>query len=498
MSAAAPAPVHASPSAVPGVPAGSGSFNVRFWTPARHLDRRSTRWRARWAVDGRERCRSFRTRAYAEAFLTELKTAARDGTPFHPGTGLPVTAGPPAPPVLTWFDHARSYAAARWPDLAAKSRISTAEALAAVTEALLPDTAGRPGTAAARRVLITRVFRRAATTPAAPRPISPAQAAQATVEDQIVAWIAAHSPPLSDLANPAVLRRALDACARTSTGAAAAPSTARRKRAVLHHACVRAVEDGLLPVNPFDRVRWKPPQTADTIDRRRVPNPDQVRALLDAVAAQGERGRHLLAFFGCLYYAALRPCEAIALTAADCHLPDTGWGRLDLHRSHARAAAAWTDTATTHDRRGLKHRATGTVRPVPIPPVLVAMLRDHLATHGTTDDGLLFRTRRGQPLTDSTYRRIWLTARAAALTPGQAASPLAARPYDLRHAAVTLWLNAGVPAPDVAARAGHSTHVLLTVYAGCLDNAHHNHNTRIQHALGGAAADPQPAADDAS
>jgi hypothetical protein len=43
------------------------------------------------------------------------------------------------------------------------------------------------------------------------------------------------------------------------------------------------------------------------------------------------------------------------------------------------------------------------------------------------------------------------TARPAALTPDEAASQLARRPYDLRHAAVSTWLNAGVPATQVAA-----------------------------------------------
>jgi integrase len=43
-----------------------------------------------------------------------------------------------------------------------------------------------------------------------------------------------------------------------------------------------------------------------------------------------------------------------------------------------------------------------------------------------------------------------------ALTPAEAASPLAARPYDLRHAAVSTWLNAGVPSTQVAQWAGHS------------------------------------------
>lgn len=59
------------------------------------------------------------------------------------------------------------------------------------------------------------------------------------------------------------------------------------------------------------------------------------------------------------------------------------------------------------------------------------------------------------------YTEVWQEARKLAFTPSQIASPLARRPYDLRHAAVSLWLNAGVPAPDVAERAGHSVDVLL-------------------------------------
>jgi hypothetical protein len=48
-------------------------------------------------------------------------------------------------------------------------------------------------------------------------------------------------------------------------------------------------------------------------------------------------------------------------------------------------------------------------------------------------------------LSESSHGRIWQQARARALTPAQVVSPLAARPYDLRHGGVTLSLNAGVP-----------------------------------------------------
>ena len=54
----------------------------------------------------------------------------------------------------------------------------------------------------------------------------------------------------------------------------------------------------------------------------------------------------------------------------------------------------------------------------------------------------------------------------------------------LAHAAVSLWLNAGVPAPQVAERAGHSVEVLLRVYAKCLDDSDKAANMRIDTADG--------------
>ncbi|MGH3478433.1 MAG: hypothetical protein ACRDQD_16540 [Nocardioidaceae bacterium] len=82
-----------------------------------------------------------------------------------------------------------------------------------------------------------------------------------------------------------------------------------------------------------------------------------------------------------------------------------------------------------------------------------------------------------------TAYRIWHKARSAALTPEQAASPLARRPYDLRHACLSTWLNAGVPATQVAEWAGHSVNVLLKVYAKCLDGQDEAAKKRIEHAL---------------
>jgi integrase len=114
----------------------------------------------------------------------------------------------------------------------------------------------------------------------------------------------------------------------------------------------------------------------------------------------------------------------------------------------------------------------------------VAILRAHLARHGHAPDGRLFRSEGGRVLYPSSYRYVWQRARCLALTPAQVASPLARRPYDLRHAGVSLRLNAGVPATQVAEWAGHSMEVLLTIYAKCIDGRDQVWFERIDDALG--------------
>jgi len=48
---------------------------------------------------------------------------------------------------------------------------------------------------------------------------------------------------------------------------------------------------------------------------------------------------------------------------------------------------------------------------------------------------------------------------------------------------VSLWLNAGVPATEVARRAGHNVAVLLKVYAHCIDGQSDTINQHIDAAL---------------
>jgi integrase len=202
------------------------------------------------------------------------------------------------------------------------------------------------------------------------------------------------------------------------------------------------------------------------------------------------------AFFGCLYYAALRPEEALHLTADEYERPRRkgGWGWLHLSGATIAVGAGWGDTDAVVEDRGLKHRAKSATRDVPAAPPLCDLLNKHLSEFGAGPEGRMFVTRRGpgghlipgkpKPVPNNTYTTVWRKAREKALTPAQQRSPLGKRPYDLRHAAVSTWLNAGVPAPQVAAWAGHSVHVLLKVYAKCIDGQEEAARRRIEVAFG--------------
>jgi integrase len=169
-----------------------------------------------------------------------------------------------------------------------------------------------------------------------------------------------------------------------------------------------------------------------------------------------------VAFYGCMYYAMMRPSEVAALTKDGCYLPDKGWGYLAFADSSPAAGRAFTDDGKVHEHRGLKGRSRGRpnidararrpTRRVPIPPELVALLREHIDRFGTGPDGRLFHSERGNPIQPSTWWQVWQKIRALSLSPAQAATPLLRRPYDLRHSGVTWRLNSGVPQPRLPPR----------------------------------------------
>ncbi|MFD3676452.1 tyrosine-type recombinase/integrase [Streptomyces sp. NPDC058613] len=409
----------------------------------------------------------------AGEFGAELVRAIRVGL-AQDGKAAPA---PRTPSHLSWYAFATEYARAHWPGRAAKTRDETSEGLTAVTLAMCWDLPGRPSERLLRRALRHWAF-------VVPRPGQPVPSA----EDRLVLqWVAKASRPLADLHDPILARDVLESLRRKIDGGEAAVETMRRKRKVLVHALHYAMERGELAGDPLARVRWRVPKPSGSVDPRVVANPSQARDLLAAVSYVGgyrrARGRRLVGLFAGMYYAGLRPEEAIAVALPDCRLPQTGWGRLIVHRTLPQAGKRWTDTGDYHDDRGLKNRPPGETRVVPLPPHLVTLWRESVTAFGTADDGRLFFSERGGILSYTAYHYVWREARALALSPALASTPLAKRPYDLRHSALSTWLCAGADPAEVAQRAGNSVEVLLTRYAKCLYDRQSINNQRIDELL---------------
>ncbi|MHA6796759.1 tyrosine-type recombinase/integrase [Pseudonocardia bannensis] len=388
----------------------------------------------------------------------------------------------------SWYSFACDYVDMKWPGSAANTRRSTAEALAVITLALLRDgrvpESGQAVRTALRRWAFNTVRR---TAPDCPREVQ-----------ERLRWVAANTRPLSELADTQVLRGVFDAMATNLDGSRSAGTVVRRRRAILFNALEYAVELDLLSRNPVESLKWRAPKVSHAVDRRSVVNPYQARTLLRALAEERPKGARseewvssgprLVAFFALIYYAALRPEEAVNLRRADLVLPKTGWGEIHLERATPDAGRDWTDNGSHRDERQLKHRAKGEVRVVPCTPELTGLLHVHIEAYGIAPDGRLFTGLRGGELARSTYHRAWIRARKVAFTPEVYGSALAKTPYSLRHACVSTWLNGGVPPTQVAEWAGHSVDVLLKVYAKCLEGQDAEARRRALAALGAGPA----------
>jgi hypothetical protein len=171
----------------------------------------------RWHAAGRARSRSFITRGLAEGYRAELIRAARRGLDFSPVTGEPARWAGPQTPGVSWLEHASAYAVMKWPHSAAHTRASIADALATVTPALLTPGNGTPPVRLLRTALYQQAFTQAGPGSDPGAPITAA-----------LAWARRHSLPVSALADPRVIRRALDCLTLRLDGNRAAAATIAR------------------------------------------------------------------------------------------------------------------------------------------------------------------------------------------------------------------------------------------------------------------------------
>ena len=231
-------------------------------------------------------------------------------------------------------------------------------------------------------------------------------------------------------------------------GSRAAANTITRKRAVFHGAPDTPSSPGCCRPTRWTTSAGRHPRPPPPSTPQIVASPAQVRRCWTEVARTRPGADRVLRLPVLRRAAPRRSRRTAPAPTATC---PARAGHARPTAAAPRTAAAWTSSGTSHEQRGLKHRPDGAVRMVPVPPVLAAMLRRTMRNYGTAPDGRLFRGARGGPLSESIYGRTWHAARSSALGPELAATALARRPYDLRHAALSLWLNAGGAPAQIAA-----------------------------------------------
>lgn len=476
----------------------STSFDIRVWSVKKIANKtRAATHQVRWRVGPKTHSRNYSTARLADSRRAELLAASKRGEAFDIETGLPVSelrvAAPEPEPLSprTWLEHARDFADAKWDEgQAPGTRRALADALATVTPALLVDEPPDEVADLVRESLFGWTFqagrRRRRVGDGRWVENDPPAALEKTLE-----WLATHTRPVGDLADPELIRTCLNVLSRRLDGQPAAPNTMLRKRIAFGACLSYAVERGDLAANPLPALPRSGPKTREQVDRRVCVNHSQARRLLE----NGVRpiAPDLVAWYGSMYYAAMRPGEMQELRQADLRMPaaEGGWGAVTLVGNNPEMAGAWTDDGARSARQ-LKHRAAGDTREVPLHPLLVKLYVRHLDEFGTTEDGRLFRGATGGPVTAVRHRTVWAQARTRALSATEAASPLARRPYDLRHAAVSEWLNAGVAPTQIAQWAGHSVAMLLSTYARCIVGQDEAARQRIEAAmhLDGASGSP--------
>lgn len=455
------------------------SFKVRLRKTEVYVGKRKTTHYVRWTVEGVPFKKPFDFPEAAESYKAKLRSAANDGLPFSTASGEPAAwarevsdEAPEEVLAIGVLDHFRDYVHARWRQWSAHHRENVADILMNAMVALLPQE-NRPAEPDLRKAL-----RRSAFNCKAAAPTGDIAAA--------LAWAERHQPPVTCLEDPAAMRAVIDRFALDVNGRKRAVSSQRRMRAALNTPVDRAVYAGhikanLLQTHPDFKVK-KAARTSVAVDKRVCANLDQAERLLAAVEKVQWSGPRLKAFFAVCFYAGLRPEEAVELRRPNIALPatDTEWGEMHLEGAAPYVGPAWTDDGANREYRGLKHREADAKRIVPICPRLVAILRSHMNAFEPGPDRRLFVSHYRKVLSSRTCQKVFSKARDIAYTETEAASPLTTRIYHLRHSCLSRWLNAGVPATQVAEWAGNSVEILLRIYAHLIDGEIHLHQKRIE------------------
>ena len=155
----------------------------------------------RWVVAGEVFTETFASFKLADGFRSRLIQAINRAEEFDVATGLPVAMleaqEQEASADLSWLQFCKDYVAARWDEVAPKTRESICDSLATATQVMVEARSDRPAPRDLRRAFLWAVL-----------PANADAEPPKDIHDDLI-WLDAHSQPLKALADPQLVRKAI-------------------------------------------------------------------------------------------------------------------------------------------------------------------------------------------------------------------------------------------------------------------------------------------------
>lgn len=396
-----------------------------------------------WRVGAAKTSRAFRTKGEATTFRDQLITAQTTGLKFSSETFLPIewddTEHSVAQVAYLWFH-------SRYEDWAPRTRRSASEPTVDLLMALLSPHVpnGLKNSKHADHIRL--------------REETAIWLSTSDAIDLIPKSLEKYSLPLEKVTKAQCLVAQAQVMTRHS-GGTKSPATQQRYRATINALFNWAVENDYLASNPWPRTKRSTKKSRRTKKmaqsgsqpgaRLNQPSADEVVQILDEIAGPnsrpGAKSRRMV--FELMFYAGLRPSEAVALRIENCDLPDDGWGQATISEARTSSTSRWT-------KDGEEVGETKTApRTVPLPPILVGQIRTFIRGR---DTGIVAPNERGGMHDISRLSAAWRKHR---LNDSW-------RPYDLRASITSLHINAGARIAEVATFMGNSPEVIMRHYLG--------------------------------
>jgi integrase len=291
------------------------------------------------------------------------------------------------------------------------------------------------------------------------------QSADAEVAEATL-WLKKNSLSL-DQVNFKVANQMMVAITKLLNGkGSVSPDTQHRRKTACSSVFEYAIKCNYSKLNHL--AKYEIPGQNAQIDKRSILTKEECKAIVSILDRGTNRDLRMALFLSILWMAGLRPSEVLALRKGDLVKDGHGGYELILSRASVPCGTVYSNSGASKDEKGLKWRAAGATRVVPVPNELAKRFRTY--AKGMKSSDLIFASNTpGVSLSLTVFEDHWVKIR-----------PNVTKLYDLRHTNASILIYAGLNVAEVAARLGHSIGVCSSKYIHFFNQYNKTSNRKVE------------------